>query len=356
MTHDDLRDAIAGAYFFLPRLNCRFCKYESPLPQQSIEKVVTEHRTLEFQADIAVLNRDGKLAAVIEVVNTHPPNAQVLRAQSKLEAAFYVEMDALDSGFAGYCSPFCWTNRKQKNVSPWKAPSCEICGRYYFTMEFQYQLFDWEGLTGFGGTNCIECAAKYDGCQWREPGELALGDPGDRIPGPDADVLTLFLSFEDANFWVKVWTNRTMKQSEAWSEETETELRLNQVEDAFNRGNWDEGNRLLQPIGAPVWDRPPGPPLFAWNHDNCFRTARAWRRLRTHRLSCLPKVIQDAIRSRPLLLDVVVDPSPPVTTHRGFPDGRFTFCGIDRTKTSESVVTTMTDTPTCEHCRSWRYS
>ena len=356
MTHDELKDAIAQAYFSLPQLNCRFCEHESPLPQEGVQKVVTEHRTLKFQADIAALNQQGKPVAVIEVVNTHPPDAEVLRAQSKLGAAFYVEMDALENGFAGYCSPFCWTNRKESNVSPWKAPSCEICGRYYFTMEFQYEMFDWEGLTGFGGTNCIGCAAKYDGCQWREPGELALGDPEDRIPGPDADVLTLFLSFEDSNFWAKVWTNRTMKQSEAWSAETATKHRLNQVEDAFDKGNWNEGERLLQPIGAPEWDRPPGPPLFAWNRDNCVRTACAWRRLREHHLSCLPPVLQDAIGSRPPLPDVVLDPPPPVITHRGFPDGRFTDCGLDRTKTSESIIVTMTEIPTCERCRRWRYS
>ena len=345
MTHDELKDAIAQAYFTLPKLNCRFCKHKTPLPQQGVERVVTEHQTRQFRADIAALNQPGKPVAVIEVINTHPPNAEVLLAQSELEAAFYVEMDALDSGFAGYCSPFCWANRKENNVSPWKAPSCEICGRYYYTMEFQYEIFDEKGLTGSCGTNCIECAAKYDGCQWLSPGQR-----------PDADVLALFLSFENANFWAKVWTNRTMKLSKAWSEETATELRLNQVEDSFKKGNWNEGERLLQPIGAPKWDRPAGPPLFAWNRDNCVRTARAWRRLRKHRLGCLPTVLQDGIGSRPPLPDVVLDPPPPVITHQGFPDGRFTDCGIDRTKTSEPIIATMTGTPTCERCRRWRHS
>ena len=351
MTHDELKEIIAQAYFTLPQLNCRFCKYKTPLPQQGVGTVVTEHQTRQFKADVAALSQQGETVAIIEVVNTHPPTTKVLQAQSELEAAFYVEMDALDNRFEGYCSPFCWTNRKENNVSPWKAPSCEICGRYYYTMEFQYELFDWEGLTGFCGTNCIECAARHDGCQWLSPGELALGVSEDRIPGPDADVLALFLSFENANFWAKVWTNRTMKLSEAWSAETATELRLNQAVDAFNKVNWNEGERLLQPIGAPAWDRPAGPPLFAWNRDNCVRTACAWRRLREHRLSCLPPMLQDAIRSRPPLPDVVLNPSPPVITHRGFPDGRFTDCGLDRTKTSELIIATMTDTPTCERCR-----
>ena len=146
------------------------------------------------------------------------------------------------------------------------------------------------------------------------------------------------------------------KLSEAWSAETATELRLKQVVDEFNKVNWDEGERLLQPIGAPAWDRPAGPPLFAWNRDNCVRTAYAWRRLREHRLSCLPPMLQDAIRSRPPLPDVIVDPPSPVITHRGFPDGRFTDCGLDRTKTSEPIIASMSDTPSCERCRRWRYS
>ena len=356
MTHDELKEIIAQAYYVLPELVCQFCKCTRPLPQMGVERVATEYRTQEFQADIAALNQEGKLVAVIEVVNTHSPNENVLLAQSELEAAFYVEMDALDNGFTGYCSTFCWTNRKESNVSSWKAPSCEICGRYFFSMEYQYELFDWEGLTGFVGTNCIECAARHDGGQWLSPGELALGHPEDRIPGPNADVLALFLAFEEANFWAKVWANRTMKQSEAWSAETDTEVRLSQVEDAFNREHWNEGQMLLQPIGAPKWDSPSGPRLFAWNHENCLRTARAWRRLREHRLSCLPPMLQTAIGFRPPLCDAAIDPPTPIMTHRGFPDGRFTDCGLDRTKSSEPIIASMSDTPTCERCRGWRYS
>ena len=227
-------------------------------------------------------------------------------------------------------------------------PACAICDRPYHTLEFPYELVDWNHPWE---TVCIECAAKTPGGQWRSPGELALGDPEDRIPGPDANAHDLFLSFSDADFWAMVWTNRTANPGEAWSPETQTAHRLDAVDAAFNSGDWNNGERLLQPIGAPAWDRPPGPALLAWSQDNCVRTALAWRRLRGYRLSRLPPLIQAGIQSRPPLADVVTHVAKAVVIHRGFPDGRFTACGIDREKNNEPVEATMTGIPTCDSCR-----
>ena len=304
ISHDEVRDSIKQEYFYLPSLNCRFCKCKTPLPTDGVVSVVSEHTQPPFRADIAALNRQGQVVAVVEVVNTNPPSEQVLAAQSKLAAAFYVTLDALDNSFTGYCSPFCWTNRKEKNISPWSVPVCSDCERPYHTLEFTYELLDWENPNWLV---CIECAARTSGGQWRSPGELAMGDPRDRVPDPGADVLDLFLSFSDADFWAMVWTNRTAKSGEARTSESATGVRLDQVDVALNSGEWNHGERLLQPIGAPAWDRPPGPALFAWNHDNCLRTALAWRRLREYRLSCLPPSIQAGIRSRPPLGEVVMD-------------------------------------------------
>lgn len=346
--HNELRDGIARRYFDLPPLMCRFCGHESPLPTEGVLDVVTERGGRRFRADVAALNRHGEIVAVVEVVNTNPPVERVLAAQSELAAAFYVEPDALDGGFEGYCSPFCWTNRRERNVSPWSVPACSACRRPYHTLEYQYELLDWENPYE---PVCLECAAGTPGGQWRSPGELALGDPGDRIPGKYADVLELFLSFSDADFWAMVWTDRTARAGEARYPETETAARLDQVEAAFDAGEWDRGQRLLQPIGAPAWDRPEGRPLFAWGHGNCVRTALAWRRLREHRLCGLPSSVQAAVRSRPTPAEVVTDEGRIVLTHRGFPDGRFTACGIDRDNCDEPVVASMTGTPTCESCR-----
>ena len=348
-THDEVRDRIARSYFHLPPLKCRFCKYETPLPIEGVDRVATEHRHRRFRADVAALNQRGQIIAVVEVVNTNRPSDETLDAQSELESAFYVTLDALDDGFAGYCSHFCWTHRGEENALPWSPPACGNCERFFHTMEFQWQLYDWEQSSQ--ESECMECAARRSGGQWRSPGDIALGDPEDRIPGPNADAHDLFLAFEDADFWAMVWTNRTSKPSEARTPETQTAARLDQVEAAFDSGDWHNGQRLLQPIGAPPWDRPPGPALFAWNHDNCVRTALAWRRLREHRLGCLPPSIQAGIQSRPPLEDVVTDIAKVVVIHRGFPDGRFTACGIDRETCEEPIEATMTGNPTCRLCR-----
>ena len=345
--HDDIRDRIANQYFDLPSLDCRFCKSQRPLAVDRISQVVTEHSHQDFRADVAALDFRGQVVGVVEVVNTNPPAEQILDAQSELESAFYVMLDALEDGFSGYCSAFCWTNRKEVNVSPWNVPTCEVCERPYHTLDFNYELVDWENP---GGTACIECAAKSADGQWRSPGELASGDPEDRIPGPNATVLDLFLSFSDADFWAMVWTKRTAKPSESRSSERETAARLEHVEAAFDNGDWNLGQRLLQPIGAPAWDRPPGPALSAWDHKNCVRTALAWRRLREHRLSCLPPSIRAGIRSRPPMNDVVTDATQTELIHQGFPDGRFTACGIDRRESDSPVEATMTGHFTCDLC------
>ena len=233
-------------------------------------------------------------------------------------------------------------------MSPWSVPACSACERPYHTLEFTYELLDWENPYY---PVCIECAANTSGGQWRSPGELALGDPRGRISGPDADVLDLFLSFSDADFWAMVWTERTLKPGKARTPETATADRLDQVDSAFDACDWNEGAGLLQPIGAPAWDRPAGPALFAWDHGNCVRTALAWRRLREYRLSCLPPLLQDGIRSRPPVNDVVADACQVALTHRGFPDGRYTACGIDRENTSEPILATLIGNPTCQSCR-----
>ncbi len=118
MKHDEMKERILDEYFRLPPLKCRFCKYESALPTRSVERVVTEHRHGRFRADIAALDGQGQILGVVEVVYTCLPSERTLSEQSALPAAFYVTADSLDSGFEGYCSPYCWTNRGNVNSCP----------------------------------------------------------------------------------------------------------------------------------------------------------------------------------------------------------------------------------------------
>ena len=292
--HDELRDRIAREYFDLPPLSCRFCRCTTSLPTEGVSQVVIEQRHQHFRADVASLDRSGRIVAVVEIVNTNPPNDQVLSAQSELESAFYVMLDALDDGFSGFCSTACWTHRNEQNSCLWSAPSCPRCRRFLHELEFPYSLIDWEQPDE---PVCLECAAKTPDGQCRSPGDFALGDPAERIPGPDADVLEFFLSFSDAEFWSMVWSKRTRNSAEPRTAEAETRSRLDLVEAAFDAGRWNEGQALLQPVGAPAWDRPSGPALFPFADDNRVRTADAWRRLREYRLNCLPAITTTAILS-----------------------------------------------------------
>lgn len=336
--HDYLIYELRHDYPLVPRA-CDYCEMTIEFP---IGEAIAERRVDAFRPDISI-RHEGNLMAVIEVIDTHPPDQAKLSAQERLSNAYYFHVDG---GF--WCSPWCWQNQNNPRLCP--MPVCEHCERLIYTLGFgTHGLFDWEGLDG---ELCLECAARRPDGQWRSPGDLALGDPEDRLPRSDATTVELFLSFSDSNFWAMVWTNRTARLTEPRRPETETTTRLDQVELAFNRGDWDNGERLLQPIGAPAWDRPlEGPVLFAWGHENCVRTALAWRKLREYRLRCLPPSIQACIRSRPTLNDVVIDVKEIVVTHRGFPDGRYTACGIDREKANDLIRTSMDDEPTCPKCR-----
>lgn len=349
--HNKLRDRIAHEYFELPPLNCRFCRSTTSLTTENVARVVVEEGHQHFRADVAALDLLGRIVAVVEVVNTNPPSELVLAAQSELEGAFYVTMDALEDGFSGYCSPICWSHRDEENSCPWRAPSCPRCHRCLHTLDFPQALIDWEQPDE---PVCLECAAKTTDGQWRSPGEFAFGDPTERTPSSDADVIELFLSFSDAEFWSTVWAERSRNVQEAWTAEEKTRARLDLVEASLDAERWNEGQTLLQPIGAPAWDRPRGQPLFAYSHDNCVRTADAWRRLREYRLSCLPTLVQEWIKSRKSDTDFGSDELDKGLVHRGFPDGRFTACGIDRQMRDESVVVTMSQAPTCELCRTSR--
>ena len=118
---------------------------------------------------------------------------------------------------------------------------------------------------------------------------------------------------------------------------------LDAIEAAFDARCWTLGARLLQPVGAPAWDRPEGPSLFAWDPDNCARVAAAWRRLREHWLTVLSAFLRSVIRRRALSRDELI--------HRGFPDGAYTACGIDRLNTTEHLLVVSGRDVTCPSCR-----
>ena len=340
--HDYLIYQLRQEYPLAPR-TCDYCEIDIVFPKGD---AIPERRTGNFRPDISIRQQE-RLLAIIEVIDKNPPDQPKLAAQEKLPNAYYFHVDG---GF--WCSPWCWQNQYIERLCP--MPECAQCERLIYTLGFgTHGLVDWNGGDGFGGAVCLECAASRSDGQWRTPGDIALGDPEDRMPTANSTVVELFLSFSDADFWAMVWTNRTTQLSEARRrDETETSTRLDQVEAAFRQWDWDNGERLLQPIGAPLWDRSPNSPaLFAWNHDNCVRTALAWRKLREHRIRSLPLSIQACISSRAALDEVVTDVNQIVVIHRGFPDGRFTECGIDREKTNEPIQVTMADTPTCPRCR-----
>ena len=290
--HDEIRDKVATEYHVLPPLCCKVCKQTVDFP--AAQEVVTEFRYVDqvsgvtFRADIAAKNKDNNIVAIIEVVDSHPPREEVVRAQAQFTNAFYVKIDAFSDGdFKGWCNTQCWQYRDKQFFSP--LPACDLCGEvFYGRMSFH----DWADDPHVA--HCLRCAAsRSDTPQWHDPGQVLNGDAAilPPIPGP---VELIFLAWSNANFWSMVWNQRAEYENEAWYDETETSLRLDKIEKAFRRKDWAEGALLLHPIGNP-WLQPEDKRLWAWDPQNCRRTAKSWSKLSDYLLSVLPTDIQSII-------------------------------------------------------------
>ena len=369
--HNIVRDRIAANYHNLPPLTCQLCQSEVALP--ACDFTTVEHsiaiNDVRMRVDVAALLTTGELTAAIEVIDTHPPRPAVLQAQKRLPSVFYVQLDALqDNEFSGWCSPECWeweSVPRQERVCDMEFGECDGCQKllYYARGGYCYSecteglLWGKEGFRDWDNDPhyqyCIACAARIGIAQWNDPSSIAFGDTGILPPIP-GDTDAIFLSWSNAAFWHKVWNERTMKIPDRYGAETETAKRLDEVESAFDRGDWAKGAELLHPIGKP-WLQVSDVKLCAWNPNNCRRVAHAWDRLREYLLQSLPVEIAELIPA-PKPLAHSDPPTPPFSpwppTHRGFPDGRFTQCGIDRRQSDIPVnATTNNNEVTCSNCQ-----
>ena len=299
MKHNDVRDRLAKEYGTLPPLTCRFCQSCVPLPTSEI--ISKEFRYTDsglgvvFIADVAALDEDGNPVAVIEVIASHKPRDEVLKAQAALPSAFYVDIDPFaDGAFMGWCSSWCWRNKDEERVS--QLLRCDICDT--FLPQSVVTFHDWSGDPNT--THCLHCAAAVPGTpQWNDPGRVAFGDAGilPPIPGPAEDI---FLTWSTAAFWSMVWNERARTPGEAHVDESVTAKQLDEIDKAFERDDWATGAALLQPIGN-RWLQDEGGMLWAWDPENCRRVARSWSRLHAYLLSSLPVDIREIILARPTI-------------------------------------------------------
>ena len=259
-----------------------------------------------FRPDISLVS-GGELLATIEVVDTNL-SERALNAETKVAQAYYFHVDG-----RCWCSPECWQWQHGRGPgsgghSPeWRRasdplprvstlPRCEICDRWFMATAYpNIRLYDWADSTQ--EERCLECAVQYlDGAQYKDPGECI---DGNTIPSGSDDVRGNVLALADAVFWAMVWRERTAKPNSARYDESATTQRLDEIEAAFTAGEWEHGAQLLAPIGAPAWsmERDEESPLYAWDPNNCRRTAEAWKELRTWRVKQLPEDLQPLVRA-----------------------------------------------------------
>lgn len=308
--HTKLQNRLADQYNDLLPRTCSYCESWTEFPRGVVkqEAICISPSGVSFRPDISIWI-NGKLLASIEVIDTNLSDL-ALKAQTTIPNAFYFHVDG-----RFWCSPECWEwqhgrgpgsaeinwqrFRKTEPIPRFSPlPKCELCGRLFIETKYpNVQLLDWESTSGL---DCIECAVQHlEGAQYKSPGEVM---DGITVPKNSDDVLDKFLALSDSVFWAMVWHNRASKpnQERAWNDESETAKRLDDIEKAFDKGEWERGARLLSAIGAPKWsaDRDDDKPLYAWDPDNCRRTAEAWIRLREWRVAQLPFDLQELYLKR----------------------------------------------------------
>lgn len=343
--HDQFRNVLARDYDTRP-YSCDYCEsvVQFPPGRLEIEKHCENSTGIQYRPDISVWHK-GCLISTLEVIDSHPPRDEVLEAQAELPNAFYFNVNG-----AFWCSPECykWNAEGLERIS--ELPRCLYCDRMSNAVAYRdMTLVDWENPSG---EICLECAVQHlDGAQYKDPGECMAGIT---VPAGQDDTIGLILALNDAVFWAMVWTSRDAKgvgAARTSRDESATSRQLDEVDQAFDSGEWERGANLLAPIGVPVWsaDRT-DPPLFAWEPKNCHRTAALWTRLREWRVTQLPADLRRLVK----LPELSAMPDRPVVApivHEGFPDGTFTRCGIDRRTLEVDVVATMQrDNITCRDC------
>ena len=409
--HDKERDRVAGDWATAPAFTCSACLEETPFPVA--HRIATEVPLHRFhgliRADIAAFGDEGEILGTVEVIDSHEPSEDVLASEASFQFAFFRYLTErkrptnrrttsdrpMDYGLdyewpasrgkppkrskprhpegAWLCSVECLRWWQQWGAYPrvehWEAPKCDDCGIYLYENTLSDRSFRSWAYDPYTAC-CIHCAAKFAAScpdvQWRSPGELAGGDPREWIPDEDADPTELFLAWNDAAFWEMVWRGRADKlgTGEVYdghqhiTEEDATARRLPLVQAAFDAGEWRTGAALLLPIGSPGWQANPQEPerLLAFRHDNCRGTALAWHRLLGHRLEQLPPELiaiiaetQQDKQNAPM--DTLPETHVEALVHEGFPDGRFTKCGIDRRALDEDVLVSRGQGVTCRACR-----
>ena len=305
--HNALQSRLVDQYKDLPSRLCSYCESRIDFPRGLVkrESSYISPSGISFRPDISVWS-NGALLATIEVVDTNLSDL-ALKAQAEIPNAFYFHVDG-----RFWCSPECWEwqhgrgpgsaevseSRSGRKPEPLERvcalPQCEYCARLFIETNYPaIQVEDWELNNG---PICIECAVqRFEGAQYKSPSECMNGIT---TPEGDDDVFGHFLALCDAVFWARVWHDRAGETNEAWGDESPTAKRLDDIEKAFDECEWNRGAKLLSAIGAPQWsmDRDNESPFYAWDPDNCRRTAEAWIRLREWRVKQLPVDLQKLVQ------------------------------------------------------------
>ena len=313
--HDELRDQLFRVYPPKPR-PCAYCGEVAHFPD-GVAKKEHSYRTPTgtlVRPDISIW--DGpNLVATLEVIDTNL-SAAAFEAERGIPNAFFFHVGG---GF--WCSSECYKwargrgpgseepihivldngrtiplnppNMKAKPL-PRAAPlpKCVLCGRLMIETAYPaIELFDWDAGDG---PDCIECAVQHLESQYVSPGEAI--DGASLWSGPKS-LEQRFMALATSYFWAKVWCSRTKELNTAWSDETATQKALDSVEVHLTAGYWDYGTTMLAKIGAPGWsaDRDDAAPLYAWDPNNCLRTAKAWVRLFEYRVGQMPADLRQLI-------------------------------------------------------------
>lgn len=140
---------------------------------------------------------------------------------------------------------------------------------------------------------CLACAVGGFVGQVATPGDCAFGlFHGAAFPVADAVALTLLYS--SASFWSGVWQSRVEANpdgGEPRRPEDVTAVRLAEIGQLFDGGDWARGAELLEPV-ANRWLQEGSDALWCWRKDNQQNVNLRWHQLKSHLFALLPESVR----------------------------------------------------------------
>ncbi len=290
--HNDLRDAIARNW--QQSLTTRIdpvlsIKCECGVTANSLlagaAEVGIEYPWQGKRPDIVLLDAQGAPRGFAEVVDSHPPSAEMLELYERTGIPVFIIPWSSHRTLRGFCSVQCWNKRPgtlHHRLDLSEEPEEPLDGSLLWCKSCECRLTEREAIVDCTGDSCPNCIGKgiIHLCCWGRRDPFNGGGWLD----PDPTLAEKLAFWNTVDFWRFVWDKRLREPKELREEipdEQLTQSALIFVCTAIAYSEWARAYHLLFDVGYK--------PLTAWGRSNCLTVAQCWAQLEEHAESLLPQ-------------------------------------------------------------------